>query len=170
MTTKCDGLPWSKNLIRANLITLVVAMIFGTYILILISWISLIIYWVFWLVFFTLGRYVSCRHCDFLGKPCPSWCMGIIGGKLFKRSQKEHIFEDKGMLKMAFFDIAPFAVAALLPIIFYIFNRFSVGLSFFDWILLIIYGIIVVVAFTLHQMGCNKCPIGQCPLSKSNKK
>lgn len=170
MTTKCSELPWSKKLVQANLIALFVAMGFATYMLLIKSWIFVVIYWILWLLFFTIGRYVSCRHCQFHGKPCTSWCMGIIGGKLYKRSNKEHIFENKGLLKMLLFDVSFFVVVALLPVLIYTSFFFTVGLNFTDWVLLSVYGIIAVVVFILHQMGCNKCPTEQCPLKRSPKK
>jgi len=170
MTTKCSELPWSKRLIQVNLIALIIAMVFSTYMLLIKSWIFVIIYWIAWGLYFTVGRYVSCRHCEFYGKPCTSWCMGLIGGKLYKRSEKKHIFEDKGMLKMMFFDVSFFVIAALLPVIVYIYYFFISGLSLIDLILLTIYGLIAIVVFLLHQIGCNKCPLKQCPMNKSKEK
>jgi len=163
--------PWTKNDIRANLTSIIILVILAIIMIIIKSWIMLVLYCVFWIFYITLGRYVSCRHCDFLGKPCPSWNMGIIGAKLFKRSEKKNIFERGGFWKMLLFDISFLALTNLMPIYLYIYLLLIQGLTIIDWGLLIFYSLLVVITLAVHQKtGCDKCPTESCPLSGSCKK
>lgn len=163
--------PWTKNKIRANLIAIFILVILAIIMIIIKIWLMLVLYCVFWILFITVGRYVSCRHCDFLGKPCPSWGMGIIGAKFFQRSEKKNIFERGGLWKMLLFDISFLALANLMPIYLYIYLLFIQGLTIIDWGLLIFYSLMVVITLAIHQTtGCNKCPTEPCPLSRSRKK
>ncbi len=89
-----SDLPWSKKELMANVYAIIVLMITATIMLFLKSWVLGIVYWIIWLFYIVVGRGVTCRHCDFLGKPCPTWMMGVIGGKLYKRSDKKHFREN----------------------------------------------------------------------------
>jgi hypothetical protein len=163
--------PWTKKDIRANLMVIFILVILAIIMIIIKSWIMLVFYWVFWLLYITVGRYVSCRHCDFLGKPCPSWGMGIIGAKFFKRSEKKNFLEGGGLWKMMLFDISFLALSNLMPIYLYLYLLFVEGLTIIDWGLLILYSIMVIITLGLHQKtGCNKCPTDACPLSGLRKK
>ena len=87
MNDKFEGLPWSKKEIYANLIAIFTLMIYGSILLLLKNWWGLVLFWIFWILYLIVGRYVTCRHCDYLGKPCCSWCVGVVGEKLYKRSK-----------------------------------------------------------------------------------
>jgi len=162
-------IPWTKKEVYVNFIALLTTIAIGTILLLLKSWLFLIFFWILWILYAVVGRYVTCRHCDFLGKACPSWFMGIIGGKLYKRSDKK-CFPEVGLWKMFVFDVSFLALATLLPIIVYIFSFFSVGLLISDWILFFIYGAVGLLTLGLHsKLGCSKCPINGCPLCGTKK-
>jgi len=163
-------LPWTKKDIWLNLIAIIVLMGLATYMIFVKSWVLLIIYWLIWILYFTVGRYVTCHHCDFLGKACCSWCMGKIGGKLYKRSEKKN-FVENGMWKVFVFALSFLFIAELLPIILYLYELFTNGLNLLDWLLLIIYFIIFIVMNAIHlTFGCNRCPTADCPFNRKKKK
>lgn len=164
-----EGIPWSKKEVYVNLIAMITLMSFGSFILIIKSWIFLAIFWIFWILYFTVGRYVTCRHCDYLGKACCSWCVGIIGGKLFKRSKKKS-FPEAGIWKMLLFDVSFLALATLTPYFTYTIFFLNEGLLLIDWIYLGIYSILGIITLATHSKGCKKCPIDGCPLSGMHKK
>ncbi len=162
--------PWSRNDIVVNLIAIIILMSYATIILLLKSWMFIPIYWLFWGLYFVIGRYVTCRHCDYLGKACPSWCMGKIGGKLYKRSDKKN-FAEAGLWKMVIFDVGFLGLANIFPLVVYFYYYFSEGLTVIDWFLISIYGLIGIIILLIHQKkGCAKCTL-PCPLSgvKHNK-
>ncbi|NVM52899.1 MAG: hypothetical protein HWN66_04290 [Candidatus Helarchaeota archaeon] len=159
--------PWTSFDVAINLILFVILIGFSIYILITkFAWIYLIIWVGALLLYMTCGRYVTCRHCDYLGKPCPSWCMGIIGAKLgFKRSEKKSFCEE-GILNLVLFDISFLIIAMIIPIIVYVVQLVTIGLLIFDWVMLIIYIVLVITALVVHNVsGCRKCSIDCCPLS-----
>jgi len=163
------SLPWSKKDVWLNLIVILILMGLATYMILVKSWILLIIYWLVWVLYFTVGRYVTCRHCDFLGKACCSWCMGIIGGKLYKRSDKKN-FVENGMWKVFLFALSFLFAALIFPIVYYFYILFTDSLSVVDWTLLIIYFIMFIITLAIHQsFGCNKCSIVECPFCRAKK-
>ena len=170
MKDKWKDIPWTKKEIYANFIALLTTIILGTISLLIMNWGYVLLFWVFWILYAVVGRYVTCRHCDFLGKPCPSWFMGIIGGKLYKRSEKK-CFPEAGIWKMIIFDVSFLVGATLLPIIIYILSFLTKGFLMTDAIIIFIYGIVGLITLSIHsKFGCSKCPIEQCPLcgKKSN--
>lgn len=140
---------------------------FTTIILLLKSWIFVPIYWFFWILYFGIGRYVTCRHCDFLGKTCPSWCMGIIGGKLFERSNKKDFCENGPWNLIV--DVSFLVAANLVPYIMYAYYLYTFTLTNIDWILIVIYSALGFLTFLVHSRACKKCPISACPLSGTKK-
>jgi len=162
--------PWSKNVIILNLVAIICLMSLATYMILVKSWIFLLIYWVNWILFFTVGRYFSCRHCDFHGKACPSWCMGIIGGKLYKRSNKKNFCEDGGLLKAILFDITFLMLGIFFPYLIYMYYSLTDVLTLVDWVLLGIYSLLVVFTLGIHHKGCKKCPNDECLMSGTRKK
>ncbi|HUY01152.1 MAG TPA: hypothetical protein VMV49_16450 [Candidatus Deferrimicrobium sp.] len=164
-----ENSPWTSFDININLILLFIFLGFATFILAIKSWIFLVVFWVFILLYIVVGRYVTCRHCDYLGKPCPSWCMGIIGAKLYKRSEKEN-FCKEGFLIPFLCDILVLIIAVAIPIMTYLIELWTVGLRLVDWIILIIYIVIIGVTLVMHSItGCKKCTIKDCPLSGNRK-
>jgi hypothetical protein len=160
--------PWTKEEIYINLITIIISMILASYMMILKSWILILIYWFNWVVVFIVGRYLVCRHCNFLGEKCPSWCLGIIGSLLYKRSDKKDFTETK---KCKFFlDVFLIAFAIIFPLIVYIFYFLIEGLILFEWILVIIYFLVGIGVFFIHSRSCTKCTVKGCPIGpKSNR-
>jgi hypothetical protein len=138
-------------------------MIFAKIIISMKNWLFLPLYWFIWIIDFVVGRYVTCRHCEFLGQPCPTWCMGIIGGKLYKRSNKKS-FTEIGLWKFFVFDVLFIFLAIIFPYIVYVYSFIIKGSVLIDWMLLIIYSIIVIVTLKMHSSSCKKCPIEGCPL------
>ncbi len=162
-----SGAPWTKRDITLNLIALISLVTFASFILIIKNWIFLLIYGLFWVIYIFVGRYVTCRHCDYLGKPCPSWNMGLIASKLYTRSDKKN-FAEAGLWKLFVLDILPLMLADLYPIIIYFAPIFTpIGLTVVDWYILGFYITILLITLYIHQTkGCNKCNIKSCPLSK----
>ncbi|TFF89628.1 MAG: hypothetical protein EU548_07155 [Promethearchaeota archaeon] len=167
--TLANDHPWSKKEILANFVSILILMIYATIILLLKSWFSLLLYWAFWGLYFTVGRYVTCRHCDFLGRACCSWCVGIIGDKLYKRSNAKS-FPEVGLWKMLLFDVSFLLLANIHPIIIYGISFLLNGIILIDLILLSIYALLGIITLSIHDQGCKKCPIKGCPLSRSKKK
>ncbi|MHA1263669.1 MAG: hypothetical protein ACTSRS_00385 [Candidatus Helarchaeota archaeon] len=159
--------PWTTKDITLNLGVLISLVILASVMLILKAfWLFLALFWIdFILGFMIIGRYVTCRHCDYLGKPCPSWCMGIIGKWLgFQRSAKKNFCEDGGILFAVLFDISFLIIAMGLPIIAYSIEAFVKGLGIVDYLLLILYIGLVFATLGIHSLtGCRKCDI-DCPL------
>ena len=164
-----EGIPWSKKEVTANLIAIFTLLVYGSIIILLKNWFGLIIFWIFWVLYLVVGRYVTCRHCDYLGKACCSWCVGIVGGKLYKRS-KLRSFPEAGLWKMLIFDVLWLALATITPYVLYAYYFFTEGLPLIDWILLGIYTVIGFITLGIHNRGCKKCPITGCPLSGQRKK
>ncbi|NVM30711.1 MAG: hypothetical protein HWN65_17860 [Candidatus Helarchaeota archaeon] len=160
---------WTRLDIVVNLISMIILMTFGTFILVIKCWRCVLAWAILWGLYIIVGRYVTCRHCDYLGKPCPSWCMGIIGGWLYERSEKKNFCED-GYFKLFVFDILFMVLAILIPYIKYIIDFIRVVVFISDVILIIIYTVIVVITLVLHQkFGCRKCSIIDCPLNANQK-
>jgi hypothetical protein len=161
--------PWTKFDIVINLIILISLLAFSTVILILkAAWVYLGLFWVVFVVgYMLIGRYVTCRHCDHLGKPCPSWCMGIIGKFWgFKRSGKKNFCVDGGFRVAVLLDISFLIIAAIIPVIVYIIEAVTFGLAAADYILLTIYLVLVLMTLGIHSVtGCKKCDITDCPMS-----
>ncbi|TFG05108.1 MAG: hypothetical protein EU539_09765 [Promethearchaeota archaeon] len=160
---------WTKNEIWLSLGLLLISMGLASFMLIRKNWIFFFIYWLLWFIVIILGRYLVCRHCNFLGKPCPTWCFGIIGGFLYKRSNKKDFTEIR---KSQFFlDVFLIAMALIFPILVYLYLFLTEGLLIFDLFLAIIYFVIGLVVFLFHSKCCTKCPIKGCPLGpKQHKK
>ena len=169
-----DSSPWSKKSINANIVALISLIVIGTVIILYraINWmLYLPLYFLFWALYFTVGGYFSCRHCDNLGKPCPSWNKGIIAGKLFKRSDKKSFMEIPRwqfiLLDGLFFIIAMFApysvflIALMDPV---------KNLTIIDDILFFLYLAVDLITIYLHSKGCKKCTMYDCPLNKAGKK
>ena len=158
--------PWTTFDIAINLVILGITLGIAIFMLVLkAAWLYLGIWIAMVLLYIFLGRYVTCRHCDYLGKPCPSWCMGIIGGLLYKRSEKKNFCED-GILNLFLFDVLFLIIAMLLPIIVYVIQLMTIGLLTLDWFLFSIYIILVLVTLGTHSLtGCRKCPIEDCPMA-----
>lgn len=154
--------PWSKKEICGNLIAIIISMSIATFILFLKSWLFIVLYWLIWVLIIIVGRTLVCRHCDFLGKPCPTWCMGLIGSKLYKRSNKKDFTEIK--IWKFWLDVVFIALVLLFPLIVDIYYLFSEGLSLFDWMCVVIYFIVGMITFLVHTMGCKKCTVKGCPL------
>jgi len=162
--------PWSSFDIKINFIMFIVQVVYSTVILLLYNWIFLVIYWIFWGLYMTLGRYVTCRHCEYYGKACPSWCMGLIGAKLFKRSEKENFCQD-GFAIPFVFDVLFLIIALMIPLIMFLYVFLVQGLNLVDWTLLIINIVISVLMIGTHmQTGCKKCNITDCPMSGKREK
>ncbi len=160
--TETNEAPWTKKEICGNLIAIIISMSLATFMLVLKSWLFLIGYWLIWVVLIIVGRALVCKHCDFLGKPCPTWCMGIIGSKLYKRSDKKDFTEIK--IWRFWLDVVFIAFAMLFPLIVYIYYFISEGLLLLDVILAIIYLIVGILTLLIHTMGCKKCIVKGCPL------
>jgi len=162
--------PWNSWDVRINFIAIVALWVFGTYMLAIKCWRPLLAFWVFWVLYFTIGRYMTCRHCDFLGRPCPSWNMGILAAKMgMKRSEKKNFYED-GNLKLILLDVLFMLLAIFIPYIKYIYDFFTIGVFAFDVVLLIIYTAIVGMVLLLHlQLGCKKCPMEGCLMNPKRK-
>jgi len=165
--------PWSKKNLNLNIIALILLIAVGTIIILFRTtypFIYLPLYFLTWIFYFTVGGYFTCRHCDFLGKPCPSWNKGIVAGKLFKRSDKKNfmeipkwqfiLFNVTFLVFGLFSPYIPFAIIFIDPI-----RR----MTFIDNILLPLYFILEVTTIGLHSYGCRKCTISECPLSKAGK-
>ena len=162
-------IPWTKKDVYINFIALITTLVMGTITLALKSWLFLLIFWLLWALYAVVGRYVTCRHCEYYGKACPSWLMGLIGAKLYKRSDKK-CFIEGGLWKMIVFDVSFMTIAILLPIILYISLLFSEGLLALDWIILIVYTISGLMTLMLHSaLGCRKCPIKECPMCRNKE-
>ena len=168
MNVNNQEIPWSRNEIYVNLLLMIILITFGSAIIILKYWLIVLVFWLFFGLYLVVGRYVTCRHCDFLGKPCCSWCVGIIGDKLYKRSQVKS-FPEVGLWKMLIFDVLWLFLAILTPYLLYGYYLITEGLKMLDWILLGIYSIIGVLTLYVHSKGCKKCPISGCPLSGKRK-
>ena len=164
-----EKLPWTKFEILINLIVMLVYLAFSTAMLIIrASWLFLIIFWVMIILYMTVGRYTTCRHCEYLGKPCPSWCMGIIGAKLYTRSEKENFCKD-GFLIPFLTDILFLIIAFACPLIAYLLNWDFLLLT--DWVFIVVYIVILLGVLGLHSLaGCKNCPIEDCPLSRKKTK
>jgi len=160
--TETRNSPWTKKEIRGNMIAILISMSLATFILLLKSLLFLLFYWLIWAIIIVVGRAFVCRHCDFLGKPCPTWCMGIIGSKLYTRSNKKDFTEIK--IWKFWFDVGCIALVLLFPLFVYIYYFFSEGLSVLDWMLVSIYFIAGIITFLYHTMGCKKCTVKGCPL------
>jgi len=169
-----DSSPWSKKSINANLISIISLITIGTVIILYraINWmLYLPLYFLFWILFFLIGSFFACRHCDFLGKPCPTWYRGVIAGKLFKRSDKKTFMENPKwqfiFLNWSFFGIAMFApyLVFLIALVDPVKN-----LNFIDDILFFLYLAVDLITIYLHSKGCKKCTINDCPLNKVGKK
>ncbi len=160
--TEIKESPWTKKDIRINLIAVIILMILANYLILLKSWTLIFIYWFNWIIVIIVGRYLACRHCDFLGEKCPSWCMGVIGGLLYKRSEKKDFTETK---KWKFFlDVFLIAFAIIFPLIVYLFYFLIEGLLLFEWILVIIYLMMAIIVFLIHSRSCKKCTVKGCPI------
>jgi hypothetical protein len=166
--------PFSKKSINANLIAIISLMVLGTIIIlnkVKYTWFYLPLYWLFWGLFFIVGGYFSCRHCNFLGKRCPTWNRGIIAGKLFKRSDKKSFMDNPKwqfiLLNWSFFAVAMFApysvflIALMDPV---------KNLTIIDDILFFLYLAVDLITIYLHSKGCKKCTMYDCPLNKAGKK
>ena len=164
--------PWTAFDIRSNLIMVLILIGFSIVILAMkFLWVFLGLYVLCWGLYIIVGRYVTCRHCDFLGKPCPSWCMGILGGKLYKRSNKRNFCVEGGFIYAVLFDISFLIIAVFIPIIAYITELFTVGLLALDYVFLAIYLILALLTVIMHSLtGCKKCQISECPMSGSHKR
>ncbi len=160
--TETKKTPWTTGEICGNLIAIIISMGFATFILLLKSWFLVIGYWVLWAIVIFVGRALVCRHCDFLGKPCPTWCMGLIGSKLYKRSDKKDFTEIK--IWRFWLDVIFIAFALLFPLTVYIYYFISEGIVLLDVILAIIYFIVGITTFLIHTLGCRKCTVNGCPL------
>jgi len=163
--------PWNTFDITINLVILFIAIGLSTAMLVLKAlWIYLGIYYLCWGLYIIVGRYVTCRHCDFLGKPCPSWFMGMIAGKLYKRSDKPNFCADGGFRNALLFDISFLLIAVLIPLIAYIIEALTGTLLALEWTLFAIYLIIALLMLIIHSLtGCRKCPIADCPMSRKHK-
>jgi hypothetical protein len=154
--------PWTNKEICGNLLAIIISMGLATFMLLLKSWLFLIGYWLIWAIMIIVGRALVCRHCNFLGKKCPTWCMGLIGSKLYKRSDKKDFTEIK--IWKFWFDVALIAFAMLFPFIIYVYYIISEGLLLLDILLAIIYLIVGIITMLIHTMGCKKCTVNGCPL------
>jgi hypothetical protein len=163
---------WTSIDIRINLITLFILVGFSTFMLVIkAQWVLLILYYVCWGLYIVVGRYVTCRHCDYLGKACPSWCMGILGGKLYKRSAKRNFCVEGGFIYGVLFDISFLLIAVFIPVFAYLVQALQGGLVAVDYVLLVIYIILALLTVILHSLtGCKKCPIADCPMSGNHKR
>ncbi|TFG09696.1 MAG: hypothetical protein EU535_08855 [Promethearchaeota archaeon] len=165
--TKRKDTPWTKKEICGNVIAIIISIGLATFILLIKSLFFLLFYWSIWLIIIVVGRALVCKHCDFLGEKCVTWCMGIIGSKLYKRSNKKDFTEIK--IWKFWFDVGCITIALLFPLFVYIYYFFSEGLSVLDWMLIAIYLIAGIITFLYHTMCCKKCTVRGCPLGpKSN--
>ncbi|MDD1776602.1 MAG: hypothetical protein LUQ65_00410 [Candidatus Helarchaeota archaeon] len=164
--------PWTTFDIRINLTIVLILIGFSIFMLALKAfWVFLGLYILCWGLYIVVGRYVTCRHCDFLGKACPSWCMGILGGKLYKRSTKRNFCVEGGFIHAVLLDISFLIIAVSIPIIAYIVQLLTIGLLTLDYILLAVYLILALLTLIMHSLtGCKKCPIADCPMSGNHKR
>lgn len=165
-----DTSPWSKKSINANLIALVTLITLGTIIILYraIYWVYYLpLYWLFWGLFFTVGGYFTCRHCDFLGEPCPTWYRGVIAGKLFKRSDKKS-FMDNPKWQFFLFNGSFFIIAMFAPYLTFVIALIDPikNITFIDDILFFIYLVVDIITIILHSKGCKRCTNSECPLKK----
>lgn len=97
--------------------------------------------------------------------------MGILGGKLYKRSNKRNFCVEGGFIPAVLFDISFLIIAVFIPIIAYIVQLLTVGLLALDYVLLTVYLILALLTLIMHSLtGCKKCPIADCPMSGNNKR
>ena len=96
--------------------------------------------------------------------------MGIIGAKLYKRSEKANFLEGGGLLKLILLDVSFLVFACLTPIILYVYLLVVVRFNLIDLMLLIIYSVMLIITLQVHEkLGCNKCPIHACPMCRKQK-
>jgi hypothetical protein len=94
--------------------------------------------------------------------------MGIIGAKLYTRSEKENFCEE-GFLVPFLTDILFLIIAFACPLIAYLLNWEVLLLT--DWVIVVIYIVLLLTLLGLHSLaGCKNCPIEDCPLSGKKKK
>jgi hypothetical protein len=165
--------PWSKKNLNINIIALISLITVGTIIIIWRSTYPVIylpLYFLAWIFYYTVGGYYTCRHCDFLGKPCPSWNKGVLAGKLYKRTDKK-TFMEIPRWQFILLNIFPLVLALFSPYIPFaiIFLDPLRSMSLVDNILLPLYAALEIAVIALHSMGCRKCTISECPLSKAGK-
>ena len=166
--------PWSKKSLNVSILVLILLIIVGTIIILTRTTYPLIylpLYYLAWIFYYTVGGYYTCRHCDFLGKPCPTWNKGIIAGKLFKRTDKK-TFMEIARWQFILFDVFPLILALFSPYIPFaiIFIDPIRKMTLIDNILLPLYFVLEITAIALHSMGCKKCTISECPLNKTGNK
>ncbi len=166
--------PWVKKSLNRNLISLILLITLGTIIISLRTTYPIIylpMYFICWVFYFTVGSYFTCRHCDFLGKPCPSWNKGIIAGKIFKRSDKKNFMEIP-QWQMFIFAIGPLMIGLFSPYIPFIIIFIDPvrKMAFTDNILLPLYVVLELIVIWLHSRGCKNCPISECPLNRQGQK
>jgi len=54
--------PWTKKEIIANLIFILILMVYATIILLIKSWLHLPVYWTFWILYLVVGRYGAVKN------------------------------------------------------------------------------------------------------------
>lgn len=160
--SKREDIPWSKREIWTILFVFVVSMVLATYMLLVKSWVYVAAYWAIWMLFFFLGRFMICRHCDYLTRPCPTLCMGILAGKLFARSNKKDFTEIRTWT--FYLDVAFIVAAMIFPLIVYGYFIFREGLTRTEWFLIAVYVVVGITAQVIHSRSCKKCAAGGCPL------
>jgi fumarate reductase subunit D len=97
--------------------------------------------------------------------------MGIIAGKLYKRSNKPNFCADGGFLTALLLDISFLLVAVLIPLIAYVLEALTGVLQPLEWVLLAIYLIVALLMIITHSLiGCKKCSITDCPMSGHHKR
>ncbi len=156
--------PWSKKEICINVVFMAALILFGSILLFLKNIWLLLAYWGLWGVVIIVGRGLACRHCDLLGKACPTWGFGIIGGLLYSRSDKKDFTEIR--IWKFYLDVVFIAIAMLFPVFVYLSFLF-IGQNFiFNLMGALIYLILGLLTFIVHSYSCKKCPIPGCPLRR----
>jgi hypothetical protein len=161
MAKRAD-VPWTRWEIATIVSLFVFSMVLATYMLSVKSWMFVAIYWAIWILFFSLGRFMVCRHCDYIGRPCPTLCMGMLAGRLFTRSDKKDFTEIR--MWTFFLDVSFIVSAMVFPIIVYGCLFFHEGLTAVDRSLSAVYLVIGILVLVFHSRACKRCEAGGCPL------
>lgn len=126
------------------------------------------IFWAYMLTWFgilTVGRYFVCRPCPYYGQDCPSFGFGHLA-RIFPESKTKGFNRRAGII-----DTSVIVASLLIPIVLWILGIFTriVSLSVTDHIVMGVYLGVFITMGLVHDAGCRKCDIAECPMSKAPK-
>jgi len=131
-------------------------LVLGIYILAVEAGVWIIPYVVLWILLYSVFRYYLCTRCEYYGKHCASFGLGIYTSRIFPKQEGKNINIPVGAV-----DILSFFVVLFYPIPWLI-NNIP---------LLIVYLILLVSFFTVKSYtGCRYCNKDFCPLSTMSRK